>query len=707
MSQKSVAEKIIEKRLTSTQKSRPYSSLKAIPDHSYLHSYAPPEKTNTANFLQAPSAHALDRNTVKNSQKRSQSMSKLQSSQLIDVAPNRNSNSVGGYSYKISGSEARSIRTEQSSPLDGVNFAVPGQADIRRPHVVQDVPHDSACSCGTCRENRMLHGNAEATTEYVNKTFGDKSFEKNIVRETNNTYLSPSSKKKSYFDSFMNIFKRNNNKVKKINKKKKKDHKKKSERKNKTGSSSTTSSKKHSWSHFSTSTNGKERKNVRSVSLPSSVERLNGNAIDDNRFSEYTTESINKNKSPGNAFGEKAYIKSQNFYTDSSDYKEDNTALSQPNKLSDLTLNVGETRHSYPGQALPQRSILTEYNKLEEGDFVLYGSSQRYGYDRDKNTYRKILSGSKERYEQSFKGSEPEPKASVSSTAAVAKEVKYSERGNNHYNKVKLPQAESSSKSKPQDKTSASQSASSNERKHADVEQSMNAKSHHRQSSSYSLRAPSISNKKHVAFASSSDYLRDAIEVNGDNIKTKDFLNDPEQPNKFQQVTDANSNNTGKTNKQSPASILRPNNRVTQKTFRPTTAAEKRHPTSKTDRNIGKSNNEGRLSEDKLEAVVEKVLKKYQEEQKRKESKREKEQLDKRRERPKSVPSSRSRAAVLPFPPTDINKDCPNCQKLTGKLDTLTAARHNVELHEFLNWLTSGSKEDFGKASELLFTNDE
>ena len=103
--------------------------------------------------------------------------------------------------------------------------------------------------------------------------------------------------------------------------------------------------------------------------------------------------------------------------------------------------------------------------------------------------------------------------------------------------------------------------------------------------------------------------------------------------------------------------------------------------------------------EKSLENIVEKVMKKYQTE---KEAQNSEESARNNRNRSRSVPTRR-RIMVRPYrrPPSP----CDNCRHLSGKLDKINTAYSNVELRNFVNWLTSGS-EDFGQASELLFAKD-
>ena len=103
--------------------------------------------------------------------------------------------------------------------------------------------------------------------------------------------------------------------------------------------------------------------------------------------------------------------------------------------------------------------------------------------------------------------------------------------------------------------------------------------------------------------------------------------------------------------------------------------------------------------EKSLENIVEKVMKKYQTE---KEAQNSEESARNNQNRSRSVPTRR-RIIVRPYrrPPSP----CDNCKHLSGKLDKINTAYSNVELRNFVNWLTSGS-EDFGQASELLFAKD-
>lgn len=68
--------------------------------------------------------------------------------------------------------------------------------------------------------------------------------------------------------------------------------------------------------------------------------------------------------------------------------------------------------------------------------------------------------------------------------------------------------------------------------------------------------------------------------------------------------------------------------------------------------------------------------------------------------------TERHKALVLKAGPNDSFSPCRNCLALTDELEKVTLARSSDELRGFMQWLTSGSKEDFGKASQLLFANE-
>ena len=63
-------------------------------------------------------------------------------------------------------------------------------------------------------------------------------------------------------------------------------------------------------------------------------------------------------------------------------------------------------------------------------------------------------------------------------------------------------------------------------------------------------------------------------------------------------------------------------------------------------------------------------------------------------------------AAATPRRASASAVQCRNCAKLSNQLEKVNLARSSQELRGFMEWLTSGNKEDFGKASELLFANE-